>query len=168
MVGQPITMKFIADIDARGGEEWLFDMVADGKTVKWIMETHFPELSRAMFYRYIYAGGEERDKRFKVARKVGAGMLIEEALEILDDADATTKGGASKAKAQAAFRQWLAGKFNKEEYGDEHPNALPAGTVLNIGQLHLHALRSEGSPDNQLIPDGECIALPAGEEAACE
>jgi hypothetical protein len=161
MAGQPITTKFIADIDARGGEEWLFGMIADGQTVKKIMEENFPDLSRAMFYRYVYAGGDERDARFKLARKIGAGMMIEDALDILDNADTNTKGGAAKAKAQAEFRRWLAGKLNREEYGDD--NALPAGTVINIGTLHLDALRSEGSPDNQLIPDGECIALPAGE-----
>lgn len=70
------------------------------------------------------------------AREIGASGVAEEAGSILDnvreDRDALTK-----AKGQADFRVWLAGVWNRREYGKQ----AQLSVTHDVGALHLTAMR---------------------------
>jgi hypothetical protein len=70
------------------------------------------------------------------AREIGASGVAEEAGSILDnvreDRDALTK-----AKGQADFRVWLAGIWNRKQYGKQ----AQLSVTHDVGALHLTAMR---------------------------
>jgi len=51
----------------------------------------------------------------------------------------------SLAKSRAEYRRWLAGRLNAEAYGEDKQALLNVN--LNVGDLHLDALRRVGHMD---------------------
>lgn len=176
MAGQPntrrIRAKLVADIEARGGEEWIFDQIAGGagkpvsiaklaKTLKvyrghldwWLKET------------------PDRAQKLIEARRASAESYVDEATEILDNVGyggLITGPEVSLATSRANHRTWLAKVRDREQFGD-----TPASVNLNISatDLHFNALRMHGSValaskpaalPAQIIPDGSDV-LPADE-----
>ncbi len=64
--------------------------------------------NRRTIYRWLEEN-EEFAKCFRMARRISADALVEQGLDILDEADPST---ASLANFRANFRKWLAGKMS--------------------------------------------------------
>lgn len=65
-----------------------------------------------------------------------ASVLADEAREIVDSVP-ETREAIAKAKLASDMRTWLAGKWNREQYGEQKPSSVQ----ISIGQLHIDALR---------------------------
>jgi hypothetical protein len=74
----------------------------------------------------------ERGGLLSQARTVAAQALAEQSLAISDGANPE---GVQVARLQVETRKWLASKYDTALFGDK------PGVQINIGQLHLDALR---------------------------
>jgi hypothetical protein len=152
MTGRPKLRAFTRKVEKNGGADAIFERIADGEPIKQIMADY--GVSRGMFYLW-KKGDEELELKYKVARELAADAHVENALEILDEledeGDTVTSAQVGAASARANYRKWLATVQNREQYGDQKGGVE---VTLNVGQLHLDALRSSGT-----MP-----SLPAGEE----
>lgn len=138
---KPGQLTFTQRIEAEGGDAVVFQEIAAGKTIREVMAARGYE--RDQWYCWIQAGGEARRAAWEQAKLASADALVEQAGEILDQAaEVTNSARATIAKERAAYRRWLASCRDQEAYGDR---AGGAQVVLNIGQLHLDALRRCGS-----------------------
>lgn len=158
MPGRPQLQAFNAEIARRGGDGYLFDQIRDGKTVAEIMEEF--DLSRAMFYTWVHAGGDEREAEFDRAREDKAHTLAEQVLEIVDDEElntAPTSAEINRASLRAKTRQWLAAKLNRKAYGDDA--LVNVHNQLTVGDQHLDALLTFGQ-QRELTEDERRAAAP--------
>lgn len=158
-MSRPHLAALSAAIEKLGGDEYIFDRVADGEPMRAIAETF--GYSRGMIYTWIKAGGPEREAGFRAAREAAAHTLVEDSGEILDAAakQVATPADVQLAKARSEHKKWLASMFNRKDYGDE------TGKIdvnLNIGQLHLDALRAHGRRQPALT-GRDLSALPPGD-----
>lgn len=101
-------------------------------------------------------GGPER---LVQAREEGAHALIERSL-IRARAVPENRDAIQKARLVIDTEQWLAGRWNKRELGEQKGANL---TVLNLGQLHIEALRAFGR-QQVAEPDAVCV-IPAEAES---
>lgn len=76
-------------------------------------------------------------ERLQAARARGAGELVEEAKDIIDNV-APDRDAIAKAKEQAHVRTFIASRWNRADWG-EAPKQV---TNVSIGSLHIDALRS--------------------------
>lgn len=76
------------------------------------------------------------EARIREARRIGAYALVEEALDLIEEADATPEA-FRKAQVQADVRRWLAERYARDDFGP----ASRATRTLSVGTLHLEALR---------------------------
>ncbi|WP_028491436.1 hypothetical protein [Thioalkalivibrio sp. ALE19] len=134
MAAKPITRAAHATIRKAGGEAYVFGQVAEGRTLKAIAE----DLGISRQILSTWCNRPQRRDALTRARQEAAGALMDEALAITDNAeeDATA---LQKVKQQADLRKWLAGRLSPQQWGDTGP-----GVQVNIGQLHLDALRQVG------------------------
>lgn len=140
-MSRPHLAKLSQAIEAsEGGVEAIFDRIANGDTIKSIMEPF--GYSRGMFYSWLKAGGPERQCQFEEARKIAAHGLIEDADELLEKEKPVTSGEAQHLRMRIEQMRWKASRFNREEYGEDREKL---NVELNIGQLHLDALRAGGT-----------------------
>jgi hypothetical protein len=156
MAGRPILDKLCAQIERAGGDHVVFDRFADGEPVRDIMQSF--GVSRTMFYAWITRGGPERDKVYTESKRLRAHALAEDAGEQLDNARPLLPVEASIVKERANHKRWLAGKLNRDEYGDAPQ--VQINNQLNVGDLHLDALRAAGGPRALPIPSAEFEVLP--------
>lgn len=152
MSGRPKLRAFCRKVEKNGGEDAVFERIADGEPIKTIMADY--GVSRGMFYLW-KKGNEELEEKYTVARQLAADAHVENALEILDDledeGDTVTSAQVGAASARANYRKWLASVQNREQYGERKGGVE---LTLNVGELHLDALRASGTMHS----------LPAGEE----
>src|SRR5690606_3859770 len=137
---RPHLARFSALIEKLGGDHVIFDRIAEGESMRSIGESF--GYSRGMIYSWIYAGGEERRKRWNEAKKLAAHAHVEDATELLENSRPVTSGEAQHLRSRAEHKKWLAKVYNREEYGDEQGRI---DLNLNIGSLHLDALRAAGN-----------------------
>lgn len=116
------------DTDSQA-EAWIAHEVADGKSIKTIAESF--GVSRVLLHEWTGAT-PERKRLIVVARENSAIALVEDGLDILDKAKPSE---SSLATSRANFRKWLAGVRDRAGYG----SGTEGRTVLNVGELHLHA-----------------------------
>jgi hypothetical protein len=156
MAGMPRLKAMGQAIEALGGIEYICDRISSEgiglkRLAKQIAETSpDPECawSRQSLYKWLHRT-PERWARFQVARRESAAALLEEGLEILDDPENQTDNArVSAAKNRAHFRSMLAGFYNREEYGEGPKHQVQ----VNIGTLHLDALRAKGGPPPRSLP----------------
>lgn len=119
-------------------ESW----IASGKTLTKLAddigESVGFELSRDMLKRYLSEGRkDEANKRLAEARNDGAFGLVDQAMQLVDDANTSDKEKLTKAKMQAETRLWAAERYNKRDLG----KAADVQINLNMNTLHLDALR---------------------------
>lgn len=141
MAAKPITRAAHAKIRTAGGEAWVFSQVADGRTLKALAEEL--GISRPMLSAWCNAA--PRRDAYTHAKRAAADALVEEGLAITDRVSDPSEVPA--AKLQADFRRWMAGKINREAWGDQH------GALVNVdlGQLHLEALRQFNAEEKAAI-----------------
>jgi hypothetical protein len=150
MASRPHLQSLAAAIEKVGGDDHIFDQIADGAPMRKIAEPF--GYSRQMIYAWIHMGGPEREKRWEEAKQTAAHALVEDAGDILDAARPVTSAEASHLKARVEHKRWLASVFNRKVYGDD------SGKIdvnLNIGQLHLDALRAAGSRPALPAPEAQ-------------
>jgi transposase len=125
------------DLDKR--QAWFFDEVRGGRPVTDIAEEL--GVSRGMVYKWVRAGGPERQARMREARADSAHAHVEDAGQMLDElAERSPEAPEVRlAEARAGHRRWLAEKFNRDDYGQPEQT-----TIVQIGELYLGALRRHG------------------------
>lgn len=141
MPGRKIHRMQMASLRERpDGEAWILEQyVGEGLTVRQLVKAL--DVSTCAFYEWLK---EEpgRWERWKEAKRVRAETLAEETQEIADqvreDPDAVAKAGL-RIKA----RQWLAKVLDPETFGERKE------AVVQIGELHLTALREINAADTQ-------------------
>lgn len=156
MPGNPKERELEVKVEKAGGWASVTDAVADGATLR-MLAAKFG-CSRGWFWR-ILNHDPERKKMYQAALAQRADALIEEAVEIVDNADENTTAGVQKAKLRAELRQWLAAVDNARY---RRANAQ-ANVQVNIGQAFLDALR--WNPDPTPLPHVPERALLQGGDA---
>lgn len=114
------------------GEDALLDLVEQGMTTREIYELF--GCSNRVFY-YWLDQAEGRRQRFADARKVYAETLDKEGLDIADNVP-VDKEHIAKAKLQIEQRRHVASIHDRSRQQRDQ-----AGVVVNIGSLHLQAVR---------------------------
>jgi transposase len=120
------------------GEDVVFEWIAGGATMKSIAA----ELGRSvgLVYQWIHQT-PEREEKFRQARKMAGFAHAETGLEIVDQ-DALTPAAVHRNARRAAYRQWLAERYNREAFGEAAKETVQV--TLNIA--HLQALQAFGGP----------------------
>jgi predicted transcriptional regulator len=131
MAGRPKRAELVRAVTAAGGEELLISRIESGETVAAIASSL--GVSRPMLSSFLNRDSDSKE-RIARAREQSAHALVEEALAI---ADSATHDDDRAKRLQVSMRQWMAGKYNREVYGDDQTN--PA--ELNIQQVFLDSLR---------------------------
>ena len=99
----------------------------------------------------------ERNAGWKEARKLAAHSLMDDAADDLEEAEAQfmTPAQVSLLKEKTSFRQYLAERYNREEYGK--PNE-EMNVKLDLGGAFLQVLRQHGNAhtlEAPAIPEAE-------------
>lgn len=158
MAGRPQRSALIAEIDRAGGWQVLLDRWLDGES--WSKIARDFKVSRAMLVEVrdldtttmTASDGERKSVRDILSRlrETRAEALAEAAGDVLDDVDTigTLAGVYSReeialAKMRSEYRRWLAGKEDSR-YADHGKGGT--SIVLNVGSLHLAALRQRTAP----------------------
>jgi transposase-like protein len=159
VAGQPIARHLAERIEADGGDLVIFDRIGSGEAVKRIAEDY--GVGYETLRRWINKS-DERRKAYEQAKRDSADALVEEAGEILDNAPTDSAPQVTKAVKRADHKRWLAGKRDREQYGDD--KGAQVNVNLDLGALHLDALRAAGRmPEPEEIPTADVEILTDGE-----
>lgn len=131
--------------------DYVCDQIASGETFRAICKTAKPALTedtirQTMIDEY---GKDVFYRRLTEARQRGASSLADKTVEVAEGIDG--KDAAAGARVEVHTLQWLAGKWDRETYGDSKQQAPQVH--LNFGSLLLQAHRA--------IEAGQVPALPA-------
>ena len=137
-----LTSRMFQAIEAVGGEDLVFGLIADGYTVTKVHEElvaaypeELEELSRGILSTW--CNNAKRKERYLEARRTGAVTFAEDSVHIADDC-IPEKGAIAKAKLQTDTRRWIAGKLDHDAWGDRDKNA---SVQVNVNTMHLDALK---------------------------
>lgn len=137
MAGRALKKRLLAEIEDRGGPEYVGEYIATGGTILDLAN----ELgcSRTYLSRHLNAHEDYRPV-IDQARREQADTLAEEALGIADGLaeDVRTKEQIAIAKERIDVRKWLASVNHPDRY---QQNKNGPTITLNINQLHLDALK---------------------------
>lgn len=155
MSGRPELAALAKRIELAGGEDYIFGLIEDGQTPKAIMALF--GLSRTYFYRWINLDRERRTGLLKSARAVASMGHAEDAGAVLDElvGGPITPADVSLANSRSNYKRWLAEVY---ERGTIERREGTAELVLNIGNLHLTALKEAGRVrELHELPSGEVV-----------
>ena len=154
MAGRALKKRLLAEIEQRGGPDYVGEYIATGGTILDLAN----ELgcSRTYLSRHLNANEDYRPV-IEQARREQADTLAEEALGIADglSEDVRTKEEIAIAKERIDVRKWLATVNNPDRYQTNKPQA---SVTININQLHLEALKKRNAlpgDDAKVVGDGE-------------
>lgn len=141
MTGRPKLALFSQRIEQLGGDDWFFDQVAADTTMGAIAEQ--VGCSRPQLYAWM-DDGEGRRERYKAAQKIAAEGCAESAHQIPEDlvGRPIEPVHVQLAKLRVDTKMKRAAQLDPETYGEKQAGI---SLNLNIGQLHLDALRAKGS-----------------------
>jgi hypothetical protein len=162
--------KLEKEIEKRGGDQYVFDLLADGVSVGAVakgieLEGHGP-ISRPFLYTW-----RNRDKTgqrregWRLALEAAGEAHAERAGEVLDAVGADPSSAeVTLASKRANYLQWLAGKRD-ERFSDKGPDLNVQVQTVNVGLDHLQALMSHGAMPvgATAIPTAEVQVLGPGE-----
>jgi hypothetical protein len=137
MAGRKMAKRLLADMAALGGVEYLTDYIGDGGTVQALANNL--NCSRSFLSR-VLNGNPEYRQALADGRKIGADKLADDALNIMDDLTdkpALTSADVQLAKERVHVRKWLAAMNDPDRFAEKKQ----ADTIINIGELHLGALK---------------------------
>jgi hypothetical protein len=117
-------------VTSAGGMPVISAALAEGKALQQIADGL--GVSRSALCEYIGADAGRRLARTR-ARAEAADKLAEDVLLI---ADTATVEDEKVAKLRMEARKWLAGKWDPQGYGEQHPSL-----TVNIAAAHLNDLR---------------------------
>ena len=112
------------------GEDWVLDQVGQGRTLASIAQQ--VGITRPKLNAWLLE--DSRRDRYARAQELAASSLVDESLEIVDGADPQT---VQVAKLRADTRRWIAGKLNREQWGDKEGPQV----AIQINTLHADLLR---------------------------
>lgn len=161
MTGRPLGQAYSSKIAELGGDDWFFGRVAGGAKMAHIaLEVG---CSREWLYTWLKQAPGRRE-RFKEAQRDAAPLVHEDAGEIPAALEKLPKEELTPARVQVAKLRYdhemsRARILDPETFGEK------AGISVNIdiGQLHLDALRAKGSMTLQAKP-AEPLALPPAQD----
>lgn len=136
MAGRIKTKTLLAKLDDVG-EERIMEYYVHERSVLKLLKRIKPKtgpISVGVFYKWLHQE-DERWKGWKEAKKMIADLLAEEAYALSKDADPKT---VQVSRLQANVNQWLAERYNKEEYGR---GGEEASLTLSVGGSFLAALK---------------------------
>lgn len=136
MAGRPHLQEMLRKVEASGGEDAVLDRMASGETIKTIAESF--GVSRQALSGWLNRTLESKNRAIR-ARESAAHALVEEALDL---ADTATHQNDRAIREKIRTRQWTAGKWNRETYGESPLVALQ----FNVGDLALEALKQAPPP----------------------
>lgn len=139
MAGKALRKKLLAEIDGRGGPEWLQDYIAEGGKISDLAT----ELgcSRSYLSRHLNAHPDYKAVILE-ARSEYADRLADEALDIADGMASVaniTREQVAVAKERIDIRKWMASVNDPGRFRINNNNG-PSVTI-NVNQLHLEALK---------------------------
>lgn len=145
-----------AEIEKHGGWQSVIDAIADGATIRSLAAKF--KVSRSFLHLVMTHGpaGTARKPLIAKAYLERAHSRMDESMEIMDGAPLTNEA-IKKAEAQVKLRQWLAGVDNSVYRRQTEGAAIS----LNIGQLHLTALRAPITEPALPIMEAEVLAIEA-------
>lgn len=161
MAGQP--KRQAAYRAFREHEDQIFEAIADGFSIREVAK-RFGGVGREIFYHWLEQSSPETKQRWAEARKRSAEAHAEKALDVLDEAgnaELLIPAEVSLAREKSGYHRWLAGVLDKDTFGP--PNAAGVQVNLNIGELHLNALKAGGGAPAHL-QGREVAALPPAVE----
>lgn len=166
MPGRQFLNQLEKRLEQLGGEDYLFDRIASGERLKDIAA----DLGCSRPYLYKWRDREpfkdRRRERWSEAMRLSGEAKLEEGEEILDGLADThkliTSADVSVGVARSNYRKWMAQVRDPEQFGDRSNGA---GMILNVGVLHLDALRSAGSrPQVGPVVEADVVAIEEGAE----
>lgn len=131
--------KFASRV-AHNEDELIFEPIACGCTMAAIARDL--GCSRGMLYSF-FKTSKTRQEKFAVARRISADSHAEAGLQILDEVaerQDLTNAEVMAANSRARYRRWLAAVCDPTRYSQR----LKTTQEVDIGQLHLDALRKSG------------------------
>lgn len=156
MAGQPKKRAMAAELTKRTSDAVVDGLLGDGATIldyaeQWVAsgktllaladeigEAIGQDVMREALSRYLHTTfGPEANVRLEAARRHGAHGLAERALVIVDEKQ-DSREGVARAKNRSDMRLRIAGYWNRAEYGEQRQ----AGVTINVGNLHIDALRA--------------------------
>lgn len=150
MAGKALRRRLLAEIESRGGPDYVREYIAGGGTILDLAN----ELGCSRTYLSRHLNGHDAYRPvIEEARREQADALAEEALQIADglaDADAVTREQIAVAKERIDVRKWLASVNHPDRYRQDRGQG-PA-IQININELHLEALKKHR--DGGIVIDG--------------
>ena len=133
MPGKQVTRLAHAQIVKAGGESLVFSRVANGETLTAIAR----DLGVSRPLLSDWANDAQRRDAYIRARQMAADALVDESIEIVDEADPQT---VQVARLRADTRRWIAGKLHREQWGEREGPTV----AIQINNLHSGSLRHRG------------------------
>jgi len=133
MAGKQLERTMVAEIAKRGGTEYVLDRVASGETLTRIAESL--GVSRPLLNNWLLHG--DRKEQYTYAKQLAAGALVDQSLDIVDQADVAS---VQLAKLKADTRRWIAGKLDRDQWGEQSGPTV----AIQINNLHSGSLRNRG------------------------
>ena len=165
MTGRPLGNAYESKIASMGGDDFVFGRIEDGATITAVAKEI--GCSRGWLSGW-WMKGPGRKERLKEAKRAAAVLIHEDAGEIpeqlknLDKAD-LTPARVAVAKLEYEHVMGRLRAYDPDTYGEKQATV----NVLNVGELHLDALRKFGSM--ALAPKPETLIgtpVDEGDEAA--
>lgn len=160
MAGRPFLNEIAQKIEQLGGDDWVFDQIADGVPMRRIAEQL--GCSRPLLYQWrdLEPHREGRQRRWKEARALSAIGTLEDGAEILDDLaeeGVVTPAQVTLANSRANYRMAMA----KIADPSLDPKKADVEVNLSVGELHLDALRKHGGGRRgpEQVEDAEVLAI---------
>lgn len=123
--------------------DYVADRIESGETIKELALDLTDTLGDVVTYARIMAvlraehGDDAVEARLDASRKRASHCLAEDALAIVDQ-EVDSNVDVARAASRARTRQWLAEKWNRQQYGQDKGVSLH----ITTGSLHLDALRA--------------------------
>ena len=139
MAGRALRKRILADIEKRGGAEFLYDEIASGKTmtqlaVEYGCSRQYLSTSVNTVPEYVAILGK--------ARGDAADALVDQGLDMVDALDGlSTSAEIAATREKVQWRKFMAGSYNQDRYG----NRPQTNVTISVSDMHLDALRKVNS-----------------------
>ena len=148
MAGKALKKQILADVAKKGGADYVYEVVASGKTITaWAAEEW--DCSRAYLSKSLrtipeYAAALDKALPEAADAMMEDGMARADAL-----GKESTQSEIAAVREQMQARKMLAAGLNRDRYG----SGPRAEITLNLGDLHLDALRKISSDRQALMAE---------------
>ena len=147
MAGKQLKKTILADVAKKGGAEYVREMASSMTLKAWAAQEW--QCSRNYLSETIRSVPEYA-RALEGAQSVLADAMMEENVEIADSIPETASSAQiAKVREQMQARKMLAAGLNRDRYG----SGPRAEITLNLGDLHLDALRKISSDRQALMAE---------------